>query len=53
VMFRGAAPEGLGIPGLTIYSDVATGTVNRRQIEELAQRDDVVTIESRAEMQFH
>jgi len=53
VMFRGPVPPDLKIPGLASYTDVAVGTLNRRQIEELTHRDDVISIEAQGEMKLH
>lgn len=46
VTFREPVRHPEQYPNLAIFSDVGTGTLTREQIQELARRDDVLSIET-------
>lgn len=46
VRFSGPVKSPADFPDLTIHMGMGTGRLNRKQVQELAQRDDVVSIDS-------
>jgi hypothetical protein len=46
VRFRGPVKSATDFPFLSVQLDVGTGVLTREQIQELAQREDVVSIDS-------